>query len=115
MEEKKECVTFLMLRFLAALPGQVRQSPGIKVVQAIPQAIGDLGEVAQNLHLAIATLVMAIIAIAIRGIAAHAGGLLLPGKSYHTHPATNACWVCGAPALPDKLACRACFNEATRE
>lgn len=27
----------------------------------------------------------------------------------------NACWVCGAPALPDKLACHTCFEEATRE
>lgn len=35
---------------------------------------------------------------------------------YHrTHPTANACWVCGAQALPDKLACQACFEEATRE
>ncbi|XP_077306678.1 ubiquitin-conjugating enzyme E2 U isoform X2 [Lithobates pipiens] len=35
--------------------------------------------------------------------------------SHHARPAANACWICGAPALPEKLACRSCFNEATKE
>lgn len=44
-----------MLLFLAAPPGQDQQIPDIKVAQAMPQAIGGLGEAVQGPHLAIAT------------------------------------------------------------
>lgn len=30
-------------------------------------------------------------------------------------PAANACWVCGSPALPDKLVSHTCLNEAITE
>lgn len=35
--------------------------------------------------------------------------------SHHTCPAANSYWVWRAQALLDKLACRTCFNEATKE
>lgn len=35
--------------------------------------------------------------------------------SHHSSPTTNTCWVCGTISIPKKLACRTCFEEATRE
>lgn len=35
--------------------------------------------------------------------------------SQDNRPVANASWVCGAPALPDTLACHSCVEEATKE